>query len=36
MNTIKSAADVKKLPLEVSMKPMDSSSQVQLLCSKFI
>ncbi|XP_029018303.1 ATPase MORC2 isoform X2 [Betta splendens] len=26
-NTIKSAADVKKLPLEVSMKPTDSSSQ---------
>uniref|UniRef100_A0A8C4HCR4 CW-type domain-containing protein n=1 Tax=Dicentrarchus labrax TaxID=13489 RepID=A0A8C4HCR4_DICLA len=28
-STIKSAADVKKLPLEVSMKPTESSSQVQ-------
>lgn len=27
-STIKSAADVKKLPLEVSMKPTESSSQV--------
>uniref|UniRef100_A0AAX7VDU3 CW-type domain-containing protein n=1 Tax=Astatotilapia calliptera TaxID=8154 RepID=A0AAX7VDU3_ASTCA len=28
-NTIKSAADVRKLPLEVSMKPTESSSQVK-------
>uniref|UniRef100_A0A8D0ANU8 MORC family CW-type zinc finger 2 n=1 Tax=Sander lucioperca TaxID=283035 RepID=A0A8D0ANU8_SANLU len=28
-NTVKSAADLKKLPLDVSMKPTESSSQVQ-------
>uniref|UniRef100_A0A8C4HCN4 CW-type domain-containing protein n=1 Tax=Dicentrarchus labrax TaxID=13489 RepID=A0A8C4HCN4_DICLA len=32
-STIKSAADVKKLPLEVSMKPTESSSQVQTSCA---
>lgn len=30
-STIKSAADVKKLPLEVSMKPTESSAQVLFL-----
>uniref|UniRef100_A0A673CQK5 CW-type domain-containing protein n=1 Tax=Sphaeramia orbicularis TaxID=375764 RepID=A0A673CQK5_9TELE len=33
-STIKSAADLKKLPLEVSMKPTESSSQVDILDSR--
>uniref|UniRef100_A0A8D3C0H3 CW-type domain-containing protein n=1 Tax=Scophthalmus maximus TaxID=52904 RepID=A0A8D3C0H3_SCOMX len=35
-STIKSEADVKKLPMEVSMKPTERSSQVQNLLSPFL